>query len=139
VRYRFVAEFVDEAGGRAKGYSALHAAINYLHQRRLQQAMRINADVGFEGTADGFLHREAHNSRHTGLLFDMIDPFKFADREGLLAVVLNRGITWRDFKMDSDRYNSTFYYPAPTAISILDQAGVDADQMVVRYQGLNPV
>ncbi len=64
----------------------------------------------------------------------MIDPFKFADREELLAVVLNRGITWRDFKMESDRYSSTFYYPGPSAIAILDRAGADADQLVVRYQ-----
>jgi len=137
VRYRFVPQFVDEPGGRTKGYSALHAAINYLHQRRLRQALRINAEIGYEGTADGFLHRESYNSRRTGLLFDMIDPFKFADREELLAVVLDRGITWRDFKMESDRYNSTFYYPGPTAIDVLNQAGADSDQLVVRYQGID--
>ena len=68
-----------------------------------------------------------------GLLYDMIDPFKFADREELLAVVLNRDITWRDFKLDSDRHNSTFYYPASTGIATLDQVGADADQIVVRY------
>ena len=136
-RYRFVAEYVDNPGGSAKGYSALHAAINYLHQRRLRQALRINAEVGFEGTSDGFLHRERYNSRHVGLLFDMIDPFKFADREELLAVVLNRNITWRDFKMESDRYSSTFYYPVPSAITILNRAGTDADQLVVRYEGID--
>lgn len=136
-RYRFVSEYVDDVSGRAKGYSALHAAINYLHQRRLRQALRINAEVGFEGTTDGFLHRERYNSRHIGLLFDMIDPFKFADRESLLAVVLNRGITWRDFKRESDRRNSTFYYPSQNAVTILERVGVDADHSAVRYQGIN--
>jgi CRISPR/Cas system-associated endonuclease Cas1 len=135
-RYRFVREYVDNPGGSAKGYSALHAAINYLHQRRLRQALRINEEVGFEGTADGFLHHERYSSRHIGLLFDMIDPFKFADREELLAVVLNRGITWKDFRMESDRRNSTFYCPGSSAINVLDRIGVDADQIVVRYQGI---
>jgi predicted RNA-binding Zn-ribbon protein involved in translation (DUF1610 family) len=136
VRYRFVSEYVDETGGRAKGYSALHAAINYLHQRRFLQALRINAEVGFKGTSDGFLHRKSYNSEQRGLLFDMIDPFKFGDREKLLAVVLNRGITWRDFMMESDRYNSTFYYPASNTILVLEQVGADADQIIVQLQGI---
>jgi hypothetical protein len=135
-RSRFVAEYVEDPGGRAKGYSAVHAAVNYLHQRRLRRAVLANAEVGFQGACDGFLHRERYHSRHMGLLFDMIDPFKFADREGLLAVALNRGITWRDFKMGADRRSSTFYYPASSARSILDQIGIDADQLIVRYQGI---
>ena len=100
---RFVREFVDDPAGRARGYSAVDAAINYLHQRRLRQAKRINAEMGFPGTCDGFLHRERYNSRGVGLLFDLIDPFKFADREFLLIVVLNGGISWRDFKLEHDR------------------------------------
>ena len=30
------------------------------------------------------------------MLFDIIDPFKLADREELLLVSLNRRFTWRD-------------------------------------------
>lgn len=111
------------------------AAINYLHQRRLRQAERINAEVGYPGTSDGFLHKERYNSRGIGLLLDMIDPFKFADREILLAVVLNGGISWRDFRLETDRRGSTFYFPNENGTRILERAGKDADNLVATYQG----
>ncbi|MDV3292954.1 MAG: hypothetical protein LYZ70_01630 [Nitrososphaerales archaeon] len=133
-RSRFVREFVGDPAGKARGYSALDAAINYLHQRRLRQAELINADVGFIGISDGFLHKEQFNSRGIGLLLDMIDPFKFADREELLVVALNGGISWMDFRLERDRRGSTFYYPSEKGRVILDQAGADADALVVRYQ-----
>jgi len=136
-RSRFVAEFVEDPSGRARGYSPVDAAINYLHQRRLRQAERINLDVGFSGRCDGFLHRERYNSRKIGLLLDMIDPFKFADREELLLVVLDRGLTWKDFKIEADRRGSNFYYPSPSATAKLNQAGSDADNIVVGYRGIN--
>ncbi|MDV3278260.1 MAG: CRISPR-associated endonuclease Cas1 [Nitrososphaerales archaeon] len=132
-RSRFVREYVGDPAGRARGYSAVDAAINYLHQRRLRQAERVNAEVGFEGTCDGFLHREHYNSRGMGLLLDMIDPFKFADREVLLTVILNGGITWRDFRLEKDRRGSTFYYPADSGRTVLDRAGRDADETLVVY------
>jgi len=132
---RFVMEFVGDPTGRARGYSAVDAAINYLHQRRLRQAERINAEVGIIGRCDGFLHRERYNSRRIGLLLDMIDPFKFADREILLAVILDSGLSWRDFKLETDRRGLTFYYPTGAAKAKLDQAGVDADNSIMRYQG----
>jgi CRISPR/Cas system-associated endonuclease Cas1 len=131
---RFVMEFVEDQAGKARGYSALDAAINYLHQRRLRQAERINANAGFPGTCDGFLHRERYNSRGIGLLLDMIDPFKFADREELLIVALNGGISWRDFRLEKDRRGSTFYYPSSSGKAVLDRAGVDADNIIVSYQ-----
>lgn len=65
----------------------------------------------------------------------MINPFKFADREELLLVVLNRGLTWKDFKIEVDRRGSNFYYPADVAIARLDQAGKDADNLLVSYRG----
>jgi CRISPR/Cas system-associated endonuclease Cas1 len=129
-----VTEFVEESAGRARGYSPVDAAINYLHQRRLRQAERINQEVGFPGTCDGFLHRERYNSRKIGLLLDMIDPFKFADREALLLVLLDQGLTWKDFRIEIDRRGSNFYYPMADAAPKLDQAGVAADDQVVRYQ-----
>ncbi len=108
--------------------------LHHLHQRRLRQAERINAEVGFAGTCDGFLHRERYNSRRTGLLLDMIDPFKFADRELLLTVVLNGGMSWKDFKLETDRRGATFYYPAPSAKLILDRVGADADELQIKHR-----
>jgi CRISPR/Cas system-associated endonuclease Cas1 len=134
-RSRFVREFVEDPAGRARGCSPTDAAINYLHQRRLRQAERINAEVGFPGTCDGFLHRERYNSRGIGLLLDMIDPFKFADREVLLAVVLSGGLSWRDFRLEQDRRGSTFYYPGQYGKELLDVVGRDADESVVVNRG----
>jgi len=133
-RSRFVREFVYDPAGRARGYSPVDAAINYLHQRRLRQAERINAEVGFPGTCDGFLHKERYNSRKAGLLLDMIDPFKFADREELLLVTLDQGLTWKDFKIETDRRGSNFYYPLDIGRAKLDQIGMAADKLVVKYQ-----
>ncbi len=132
-RLRYVAEFVGDPAGRARGYSPVDAAINYLHQRRLRQAERINQDVGFPGTCDGFLHRERYDSRKIGLLLDMIDPFKFADREELLLVFLGQGLTWKDFRIETDRRGSNFYYPMTSAEVKLNQAGIDADNLVLKY------
>ncbi len=133
---RFVREYVGDPVGRDRGYSAIDAAINYLHHRRLLEAQRINMEVGFgERTCEGFLHRKQYNSRGLGLLLDMIDPFKFADREELLRVVLNRGLTWRDFRIESDRRGSNFYYPAPSGIAVLNQIGDHTDKTIVWYGG----
>lgn len=134
-RARFVSEFVSDSSGKARGYSPVDAAIIYLHQRRLRQAERINEEVGYPGVSDGFLHGERHNSRKIGLVLDMIDPFKFADREELLLVVLNRGLTWRDFEIVADRRNCNFYYPRDPAVSKLDEVGVSADNLTVEYCG----
>lgn len=133
-RSRFVREFVEAPEGRARGYSPVDAAINYLHQWRFNHAERINRELGFPGTCDGFLHRERYNSRKLGLLLDMIDPFKFADREELLLVVLDQGLTWRDFRIEADRRGSNFYYPTTKAIAKLEQVGAAADDIVVRYE-----
>jgi hypothetical protein len=133
-RSRFVAEFVESPAGRARGYSPVDAAINYLHQRRRWQAEHINREVGFPGICDGFLHRKSYGSKKTGLIFDMIDPFKFADREKLLLVLLNRGLTWRDFRIETDRRGTNFYYPRTDTLAKLDQAGIAADNLIVRYQ-----
>lgn len=128
-------EFVEDPAGRARGYSAMDAAINYLHQRRLRQAERVNAEVGFPGTCDGFLHRERYKSRGIGLLLDMIDPFKFADREELLVVALHSGISWTDFRLESDRRGSIFYYPSSNVVMILNQVGLDTDEMAASFRG----
>jgi hypothetical protein len=126
--------FVENPAGRARGYSPVDAAINYLHQRRRWQAERINREVGFPGICDGFLHRKGYGSKKTGLIFDMIDQFKFADREELLLVLLNGGLTWRDFRIETDRRGTNFYYPRTDVVAKLDQVGIAADNLIVRYQ-----
>ncbi len=134
-RSRFVTDFVRNPAGRAKGYSPLDAAINYLHQRRLKQAERVNIEVGFPGSSDGFLHKKQHNSRKIGLVLDMIDPFKFADREELLLVAIDQGLTWKDFQIETDRRGSNFYHPRQSVVSKLEEAGTSADDLVVDYLG----
>jgi hypothetical protein len=136
-RSRYVKEFVRDPSARARGYSPVDAAVNYLHQRRLRQAERINQEVGFPGTCDGFLHRENYNSRKIGLLLDMIDPFKFADREELLLVFLDQGLTWKDFRIETDRRGSNFYYPMAAATAKMDQVGGAADNLVVKYLSID--
>jgi len=45
---RFVREFVTNPAGRARGYTAMDAAINYLHQRRLFKARTVNFGLGLD-------------------------------------------------------------------------------------------
>jgi len=113
----------------------MDSAINCLHQRRLRQAERVNREVGYAGRCDGFLHRRHHNSRRNGLVFDLIDPFKFADREELLLVALDRGLTWENFGIETDRRGSTFYYPMSSSLRKLNEIGESADNLVVEYEG----
>lgn len=134
-RSRFVTDFVGNPAGRAKGYSPMDAATNYLHQRRLRQAERINEEIGFPGSSDGFLHRRHYHSRKIGLVLDMVDPFKFADREELLLLAVDQGLLWKDFRIETDGRGSSFYYPGPSAVSKLDQAGTDADNLIVEFLG----
>lgn len=134
-RSRFVRELVNTDAGRATGYSPMDSAINCLHQRRLRQAERVNREVGYAGRCDGFLHRRHHNSRRNGLVFDLIDPFKFADREELLLVALDRGLTWENFGIETDRRGSTFYYPMSSSLRKLNEIGESADNLVVEYEG----
>ena len=91
-------ESVTAASGRARGYSAVDAPINYLHQRRLFKCRQVNLQLGLEyNPGEGFLHRRRWNSDGLGLLLDLIDPLKFADREKLLVATLSSKVNWRDF------------------------------------------
>ncbi len=71
---RFVREHVNSPTGRAKGYSAVDAAINYLHQRRLYKMRQANSRLGISGFGDGFLHRKRWKSEGLGLMLDLADP-----------------------------------------------------------------
>jgi hypothetical protein len=133
---RFVREFVADPVGRARGYTAVDAAINYLHQRRLFKARSINVELGLDyNPGEGFLHRKKWNPDGLGLILDLIDPFKFADREKLLGVILDVSLNWRDFYGATDRHGARFYYPKPEALGVLEKAGEAADGMLVSYGG----
>jgi CRISPR/Cas system-associated endonuclease Cas1 len=133
---RFVRESVTNPAARARGYTAVDAAINYLHQRRLFKAREINAELGLAPwPGEGFLHRKRYNPEDIGLLLDLIDPFKFADREKLLEAILGYSINWRDFYGATDRQGVRFYYPKPEAVVALEAIGNAADKMTVRYEG----
>ncbi|MGH9920739.1 MAG: hypothetical protein ACRD6W_17945, partial [Nitrososphaerales archaeon] len=133
---RFVREFVANPVGRARGYTAVDAAINYLHQRRLFKARSVNFQLGLDpDPGEGFLHRKRWNPEALGLNLDLIDPFKFADREKLLEAVLDVSVNWRDFYSSTDRHGARFYYPKPEAVGVLEAVGEAADIMQAGYAG----
>jgi CRISPR/Cas system-associated endonuclease Cas1 len=75
----------------------MDAAINYLHQRRLFKATAANLEAGLSARpGEGFLHRKRWNPERLGLTLDLIDPFKFADREKLLEAILDASVNWRE-------------------------------------------
>lgn len=133
VRDRFVRELVWNARGRARGYSPVNSAINYLHQRRLARCGRINSNLGLT-ESEGFLHVAARR-QGIGLLLDLSEPFKLADREKLLEVCLQGRITREDFISMVGRQRTRFYYPSSDAIEKLEKVGGDADQLTVSYNG----
>ena len=123
--------------GRARGYTAVDAAINYLHQRRLFKARSINVELGLDyNPGEGFLHRKRWNPDGLGLILDLIDPFKFADREKLLGVILDVSLNWRDFYGATDRHGARFYYPKSEAVGVLEKVGETADKMSMNYEGV---
>lgn len=137
---RFVRDYVTNPAGRARGYSAVDAAINYLHQRRLYRARLVNLKLGLEwNPGEGFLHRKSRNPEGLGLILDLIDPFKFADREKLLEAILTYELNWRDFYIATDRLGIKFYYPQPQAIDILELIGTEADNIQVYYEKAVPL
>jgi hypothetical protein len=133
---RYVREFVTNPAGRARGYTAVDAAINYLHQRRLFKARAVNVQLGLDfNPGEGFLHRKKWNPEGLGLILDLIDPFKFADREKLLEAVLDVSVNWRDFYSSTDRHGARFYYPKPEAVGVLEALSEAADNLPVSYEG----
>jgi hypothetical protein len=133
---RFVREFVTNPAGRARGYTAMDAAINYLHQRRLFKAKSTNVQLGLDvNPGEGFLHRKRWNPEGLGLILDLIDPFKFADREKLLEAVKDVSVNWRDFYSSTDRYGARYYYPKEEAVGVLEALSEAADKTSVSHQG----
>ena len=132
---RFVREYVESPTGRARGYTAVDAAINYLHQRRLFKFREVNAELGLSTyPGEGFLHRRRWKPQNLGLLLDLADPFKFADREMLLDAFLTITVNWRDFHSATDRKGVRFYYPNPNIVPQLEIIGTKADKLLVNYK-----
>jgi hypothetical protein len=42
-------------------------------------------------------------------------------------------LTGKDFRIETDRRGSNFYYPMASAAAKLNQVGTDADNLVLRY------
>ncbi len=109
---------------------------DYVHQRRLFKARSVNFELGLDyNPGEGFLHRKRWKSEGLGLILDLIDPFKFADREKLLEAILDVSVNWRDFYSSTDRHGARFYYPKPEAVNVLEAVSEAADKMVVSYEG----
>ncbi len=133
VRQRFVRELVLNARARARGYSPVNAAINYLHQRRLAYCGSVNFQLGLP-QAEGLLH-VAKRKQGVGLLLDMVEPFKLADREKLLQACLDSQFTFEDFVSRIGNQRVRFYYPDAEAIVKLERVGHEADMMTFSYKG----
>jgi hypothetical protein len=135
VRDRFVRELVDSPRARARGYSPANAGINYLHQRRLVRCRTANtqAGIGWIG-CEGIFH-VAKRKPSIGLLLDLSDSFRLADREVFLAESLKFKISREDFVARLGRHRLWFFFPSAEGLEKLENIGSDADAMRVNYAG----
>ena len=135
VRDRFVRELVDSARARARGYSPANAGINYLHQRRLLQCRAANARAGIGWIGcEGILH-VAKRKPSIGLLLDLADSFRLADREAFLIESLSFKISREDFVARLGRHRLWFFFPSAEGLEKLETIGSTADSMRLRYMG----
>ena len=133
VRDRFVREIVLSVRARARGYSVVNAGINYLHQRRLLKCRLVNAGLGLGWDGfEGIIH-VARRRQAIGLMLDLSDQFKLADREILLDMCAKREVTADDFVGARGRQGVRFYFPLDIGIQKLERAGQTADQLLVFY------
>jgi hypothetical protein len=70
-----------------------------------------------------------------GLLLDLSDPFKLADREGFLNAVLRLEMSQEDFVSRLGRQRVWYFYPSQDGITKLDKIGEEADQLQVNFRG----
>jgi hypothetical protein len=133
VRDRFVREIIRSAKARARGYSWVNAGINYLHQRRLLKCRLVNATLGLGWDGfEGIIH-VARRRQTIGLLLDLTDQFKLADREVFLDMCSKTEVTTEDFVGARGRQGVRFYFPSSVGIEKLEQAGQAADRLLVYY------
>lgn len=134
VRDRFVREFVQSIRARARGYSPANAGINYLHQRRLVRCRIANARAGIGWIGcEGIIH-VAKREPSIGLLLDLSDSFKLADRESFLNASLRFEMSREEFVASLGRQRVWFYYPSHEAVGRLETIGAEADRIQVNYQ-----
>jgi hypothetical protein len=137
VRDRLVREFVHSIRARARGYSPANAAINYLHQRRLLLCRLANSRIGIGWVGcEGILH-VAKREPSIGLLLDLSDSFRLADRECFLDASLRFEVSRGDFVARLGRQRVWFYYPTKETIEKLDLLGSNADLLQISYRGNN--
>ncbi len=86
------------------------------------------------GDCEGLLHA-ANRKRGIGLLLDLSEPFKLADREKLLEACLQARIVREDFINTIGRQRIHFYYPTASTIDKLEEIGFAADRLMVNYGG----
>ena len=135
VRDRFVREIVQSIRARARGYSPANAAINYLHQRRLLLCRLANARAGIGWVGcEGVLH-VAKREPSIGLLLDLSDSFRLADRENFLSASLRFEVSREDFVARPGKQRVWFYHPTQEMIGKLDVLGSQAEQLRVNHQG----
>jgi hypothetical protein len=133
VRDRFVREIVQSVRARARGYSPANAAINYLHQRRLLLCRLANARAGIGWVGcEGVLH-VAKREPSIGLMLDLSDSLRLADRESFLNATLRREVSREDFVARLGRHRTWFYHPTQEMIGRLDLLGAQADQVRIHY------
>jgi hypothetical protein len=135
VRDRFVRELVQSARARARGYSQANAGINYLHQRRLVQCRAANAEAGIGWIGcEGILH-VAKRKPSIGLLLDLSDSFRLADREAFLVQSLSFKVSREDFVARLGRHRLWFFFPTVEGLGKLENIGASADKTLVSYAG----
>lgn len=135
VRDRFVRELVDSARARARGYSPANAGINYLHQRRLVRCRVVNARAGIGWVGCEGMFHVAKRKPSIGLLLDLSDSFRLADREAFLAESLKFNISREDFVARLGRHRLWFFYPSAEGLEKLENIGSNADAMRVNFVG----
>jgi len=135
VRDRFVREIVQSVRARARGYSPANAAINYLHQRRLLLCRLANARAGIGWIGcEGVLH-VAKREPSIGLMLDLSDSFRLADRENFLDASLRFEVSREDFVARPGKQRVWFYHPTQETIGKLDVLGSQSDQLRVNHRG----
>jgi hypothetical protein len=70
-----------------------------------------------------------------GLMLDLSDSFRLADRESFLDATSRLEVTREDFVARLGRHRIWFYYPTQEATGKLDLYGSTADQFRVNYRG----
>jgi hypothetical protein len=135
VRDRFVRELVQNTRARARGYSPANAGINYLHQRRLVRCRAANAEAGIGWIGCEGIFHIATRKPSIGLLLDLSDSFRLADREAFLVESLSFRMSREDFVARLGRHRLWFFFPSVEGLEKLENIGAGADKTHVSYAG----